>query len=346
MIREMIGKLVERKDLTEEEAKAAMEQIMDGKATESQISAFLTALRMKGETVYEIKAFAEVMRLKSAHITPKVQGRLVDTCGTGGAELKTFNISTIAAFVAAGAGVPVAKHGNRSVTSKCGSADVLEALGVNLKQEPPEVQRSIEKTGIGFLFAPTFHPAMRYAAKTRADICIRTVLNVLGPLTNPAGAKGQVIGVMSQDLVKKITDTLSHLSVEKGLVVYGVDGIDEISTVGKTVIGEIDGDTVKHYELLPTDFDVIKASPDDLYINSVLEGSQVMRGILCNEVAGSKRDAVVINAAAAIYVGGKADTIEEGIDVANDSLNSERAYRKLHDVVRLSGGDLSKLERL
>lgn len=341
MLRECIGKLAEGKQLASEEAKAAMMEIMSGNASESQIGAFLMGLRAKGETVEEITAFAEVMRHKSVRISPKVQGRLVDTCGTGGAPLKTFNISTISAFVAAGAGVPVAKHGNRCVTSKCGSADVLEALGANISQEPHLVEKSIEKIGIGFLFAPTFHPAMRYAIKTRKEIGVRTIFNILGPLTNPAGAKGQLIGVFSEELVKKIPLVMQKLGIEKGLVVYGVDGLDEISTLGKTIVGEVSNDGVKHFELSPSDLGLRKANYRNITISAIEEGSKIMKDILIGEEKSSeRRDIVIANAGAAIYVGEKADNILDGIELAKESIESGRAYRKLMDFIKFTGGSV------
>ncbi|MEW6069230.1 MAG: anthranilate phosphoribosyltransferase, partial [Candidatus Thermoplasmatota archaeon] len=219
MLKELISKIINLEDLEFEVSRTAMEEIMCGSATDAQIAAFITALRMKGESIDEITGFAEVMREKCVRIEPKVRGSLVDVCGTGGAKLKTFNISTISAFVVAGSNVFVAKHGNRSFTSKCGSADLVEALGVNLEAEPKEIERAIEEIGIGFLFAPKFHPAMKYAAKPRKEIGLRTVFNILGPLTNPAGAKAQLIGVFNEELVKKLPPVLNNLRLEHALVV-------------------------------------------------------------------------------------------------------------------------------
>jgi anthranilate phosphoribosyltransferase len=343
MIKEAISKLVENKDLRENEAKEAMLEIMEGKATESQISAFLTALRIKGETQAEFTAFAQIMREKSVRIYPKVQGRLVDTCGTGGASLKTFNISTVSAFVAAGAGVPIAKHGNRSVTSKCGSADVLEALGANISQEPSLVEKSIEKIGIGFMFAPTFHPAMKYAVKPRKEIGVRTVFNILGPLTNPAGAKGQLIGVFSEELVKKITPVVQKLGIESGLVVYGTDGLDEISTLGKTMVGEVNNGDIKYFYLSPSDLGFKKADHKNITISTMDEGVRIMKDILSgNEKNNERNDIVMANAGAAIYVCGKADSIMDGIELARESVKSGRAHKKLVDFIKLSRGEAKK----
>lgn len=343
MIKEAISKLVESKDLTDNEAKEAMLEIMEGKATESQISAFLMALRIKKETPTEFTAFAQIMREKSVRIAPKVKGRLVDTCGTGGAPLKTFNISTISAFVAAGAGVPIAKHGNRCVTSKCGSADVLEELGANISQEPSLVEKSIESLGIGFLFAPTFHPAMKYAIKTRKEIGIRTVFNILGPLTNPAGAKGQLIGVFSEELVKKIPPVIQKLGIEHGLVVYGIDGLDEISTLGKTMIGEVNDGGIKYFELSPSDLGFKTANQKNITISTVDEGARIMKRVLSGDEKNNERnDIVMANAGAAIYVGGKADSITDGIELAKESVKSGRAYKKLTEFIKFSGGILKE----
>jgi anthranilate phosphoribosyltransferase len=239
MIREGIQKLVEGADLTFEESREIMNEVMLGKATNSQTAAFLTALRMKGEVVEELIAFTSVMRSNCCTIHPKVQGRLVDTCGTGGDKIKTFNVSTAAAFVIAGAGVSVAKHGNRAVTSKSGSADVLEKLGLNINLEPKTVEGIIEKVGVGFMFAPTFHPAMKYAAETRREIGIRTVFNVLGPLTNPACANAQLLGVYDSKLVVPMAFALERLGCVEAMVVHGLDGLDEISTIGKTAIAHL-----------------------------------------------------------------------------------------------------------
>ena len=234
MIKENIKKLVNGADLTHEESAASMKEIMSGEATNTQIGAFLTALRMKGETSNEITAFTSVMKQYCNQISPTVKGRLVDTCGTGGDKIKTFNISTTAAFVVAGADVAVAKHGNRSVTSKCGSADVLEMLGLNLSIVPEDVERAIEEVGVGFMFAPAFHPAMKYAIGPRREVGIRTVFNVLGPLTNPADANAQLLGVYDPRLTEPLANSLKSLGSEEAMVVHGLNGLDEISTIGKT----------------------------------------------------------------------------------------------------------------
>ena len=254
MIREGIQKLIEGTDLTYEESGAIMNEVMSGKATNSQTAAFLTALRMKGEAVDEIIAFASVMKSHCRLIHPKVQGRLVDIVGTGGDKIKTFNVSTAAAFVIAGAGIPVAKHGNRAVTSKSGSADVLEKLGLNLTLEPQAIEGIIEQVGVGFMFAPAFHPAMKYAAEPRKEIGIRTVFNILGPLTNPASASAQILGVYDAKLVEPMAYALQKLGCQEAIVVHGLDGLDEISTVGKTVIAHLKDGIVKVSEVSPADF--------------------------------------------------------------------------------------------
>ena len=261
MIREGIQKLIEGRDLTFNESSEIMREVMSGKTTNAQTASFLTALRMKGEVVEELIAFTSIMRSNCCSIQPKVQGRLVDTCGTGGDKIKTFNVSTAAAFVIAGAGVAVAKHGNRAVTSKSGSADVLGKMGLKINLEPKEVESIIERIGIGFMFAQTFHPAMKYAAETRREIGIRTVFNVLGPLSNPACANAQLLGVYDSKLVVPIAFALDKLGCLEAMVVHGVDGLDEISTVGKTVIAHLKKSNVTKLEFVPSNFPHMVHSP-------------------------------------------------------------------------------------
>ncbi len=347
MIREGIQKLVEQSNLTPRESAEIMREVMSGKATNAQTAAFLTALRMKGETVEELIAFASVMRANCCTIHPKVQGRLVDTCGTGGDKLKTFNVSTAAAFVIAGAGIPVAKHGNRAVTSKSGSADVLEKLGLNLTLQPPAVQAAIEHVGIGFMFAPAFHPAMRYALEPRREIGIRSVFNLLGPLTNPACANAQLLGVYDSKLVVPIADSLEKLGCEEAMVVHGLEGIDEVSTVGKTAIAHLREGKVTKHEFLPEDFGVKKATIADLQSSTVDENAKILFEILRGNLEGdAKTDFVLVNAAAGIIVSGKAADFKEGIQIAQQTLVSGSAYAKLKALVSVSGGDLQKLEEL
>ena len=342
-MKEFIIKLIDGEDLSTEEAEKAMKAIMGGEATQAQIGSFLTALRMKGETMKEISACARIMRDFSERITPRVRGTLVDTCGTGGDEIKTFNISTIAAFIAAGAGIPIAKHGNRSVTSKAGSADLLEVLGVRIDCPPKEVQRCIEKAGIGFMFAPIFHKAMKYAIGPRKEIGIRTGFNVLGPLTNPANAQAQILGVFNAGLTSRLAGALRSLDVEKALVVHGLDGLDEISTFGSTQITELSPEGIRTYRVKPEEFGLRRASIGDLTGGDADYNAGVTIDLLKNCVKGPKRDVVALNAAAAIYVGGKAESIGEGISLAEESIDSGKAYLKLAMLVRETGGDLSKL---
>jgi anthranilate phosphoribosyltransferase len=320
---------------------------MSGKATNSQTAAFLTALRMKGESVEELIAFASVMKSNCCQIHPKVQGRLVDTCGTGGDIVKTFNVSTAAAFVIAGAGISVAKHGNRAVTSKSGSADVLEKLGFNLNLEPKTVEGIIEKVGVGFMFAPAFHPAMKYAADTRKEIGIRTVFNILGPLTNPACANAQILGVYDQKLVVPMGYALGQLGCEEAMIVYGFDGLDEISTVGKTVIAHLKKGNVAKLEFVPSNFGVKTAKIADLQSSTAEESAEILFNILSGKKIGdAKSDIVLVNSAAGIIVGGKAENFKEAMEIARNSIENGAAYNKLKDLIKASGGSLQRLEEL
>jgi anthranilate phosphoribosyltransferase len=345
MIREGIQKLVDGNDLTPEESGEIMREVMSGKATNSQTAAFLTALRMKGEAVEELIAFASVMKSNCHQIHPHVRGRLVDTCGTGGDKVKTFNVSTVAAFVIAGAGLSVAKHGNRAVTSKSGSADVLEKLGLNLNLEPKAIEGIIEKVGIGFMFAPVFHPAMKYAIQPRREIGIRTAFNLIGPLTNPAGANAQLLGVYDQKLVVPMAYALRQLGCEEAMVVHGLDGLDEISTVGKTVITHLKkGDVVK-LEFAPSNFGVKTAKTADLQSSTPEESAEMLFKILSgNVIDDAKSEIVLVNSAAGIIVGGKAENFKEGMEIARKSIKSGAAYTKLKDLVQASGGSLQTLE--
>ncbi len=345
MIRESISKLVEGFDLSYQEAFDTMTEIISGSATDSQIGSFLTALRMKGETVEELQAMARVMKNYAVQVYPQIKGRLVDTCGTGGDRLKTFNISTTSAFVVAGAGVAVAKHGNRSVTSKCGSADVLEEIGLNLDMTAEQVKESIENTGIGFLFAPKFHPAMKRVVGPRKEIGVRTVFNILGPITNPAHASAQLIGVYDQKLVEKMAHTLKGLGCEAAAVVHGLDGIDEISTVGKTKIALLAEGTVNVTVKSPSDFGVPTAKIEDLKASSTAENAKTTVKIL-HGMNGPKRDAVLVNAAAGIMLGEATNDIKEAMELARRSIDNGHALRKLEGLIKASGGALSKLKEL
>ncbi|MBI5253120.1 MAG: anthranilate phosphoribosyltransferase [Euryarchaeota archaeon] len=335
-MKEFIGKLVEGKDLTVSEAEEAMKLIMSGAATQAQIGAFLTALRMKGETVAEITACAKIMRSFASKINPKVNGTLVDTCGTGGDKIKTFNISTIAAFVVAGAGIYVAKHGNRSVTSKAGSADVLEALGVKIDLPPKQVERCIESTGIGFMFAPVFHPAMKHAIGPRKEIGIRTVFNILGPLTNPASANAQLLGVYDAALTERIAKVLKLLGSKRVLVVHGLGGLDELSTFGETKISELEEGRVITYRVKPEDFGIKRAQVNELLGGDLEFNKNVVLDVLKNGEKGARRDIVALNAAAGIYAGGRTHSIKEAMGVANEYIDSGAAYKKLQALVRES----------
>ena len=348
MIKEAIQLLIERKELSFEVAQQSMREIMGGEATSAQVGAFLTSLRMKGETVDEITAFALVMRENAVRINPHVIGRKVDTCGTGGDHLKTFNVSTTSALVAAGSGITIAKHGNRSVTSKCGSADVLEAVGVNLAAPPTVIQSAIEQVGIGFMFAPAFHPAMKNAVVPRREIGIRTVFNILGPLTNPANANAQVLGVYDSNLVEPLAKVLHKLGTEEALVVHGMDGLDEVSTIGRTKLAWVKDGEIVTREITPQDLKLRQAKPNEISGFDVDQSARLMVKILngSEEKNSSRLQMVLANAAAAILVGGKTDDMAAGIELARESINSGQAYEKLKGLVEFTNGDESKLERI
>ncbi len=347
MIRECIQKLIEGTDLSFDEATQVMQEVMTGQATNAQTGAFLTALRVKGESVEELIAFASVMRSQCRQIKPKVHGRLVDTCGTGGDKIKTFNVSTASAFVIAGAGIPVAKHGNRGVTSKSGSADVLEKLGLNLNMAPEAVQAAIEKVGIGFMFAQTFHPAMKFAAQPRKEIGIRTVFNILGPLTNPASANSQLLGVYDPKLTVPLANALSKLDCEEAMVVHGLDGLDEISTLGKTHIAWLKQGQVCELEASPKFFGLKQAQAADVKVSTPEESAEILFQILSGKnLSNSKAEMVLVNSAAGIIVGGKADDFKEAMQLAKESISSGAAYGKLKELISVSGGSLQSLEEL
>ncbi len=334
MIKEAIDTLVSGNSLTFEEAAGVMEEIMSGEATPAQFAALVTALRIKGETVDEIAGLASVMRAKAIPVvvTPPV----VDTCGTGGDNSYTFNISTTAALVAAGSGLRVAKHGNRAMTSHCGSADVLEVLGVKIDLGAEAVAECLERVGIGFMFAPTFHPAMRYAAAPRREIGIRTVFNILGPLTNPARVESQVIGVPSEEIGNKIALVLHRLGTKHSLVMHGIDGMDEISISGRSLVWEVDEQGVSPpYETSPPDFGFKEASLSKIKGGKPEENAEMLRRLLGGE-KGPRRDVVVMNAAAALVAGNQAADLKEGARLAEEAIDSGRALEKLDGLVRLS----------
>lgn len=329
MIREAIRKVVEGGDLTREEAVGAMTEIMDGEASPAQVACFITALRMKGETVEEITGFVKVMREKAVKVRPKCVD-LVDTCGTGGDKLDTFNISTTSTFVIVGAGVTVAKHGNRAASSTCGSADVLEALGVDLSLDAERVAICIDNAGMGFMFAPMMHPAMKHAVGPRKEIGIRTVFNILGPMTNPAGAKRQVIGVFSPDFTETMANVLKALGTERAMVFHGLAGLDEMSTLGETRISELRDGEVRTYTLHPSDIGLNTAKPEELAAGSgsVADNVQALLSVLDGE-KGARRDIVLLNAAAALTVAGKTTDLREGIALAAETIDSGAAMAAL-----------------
>ena len=335
MIREAIEKLIRGADLTQEEAAQVMEEIMTGEATPAQFGAFVIGLRLKGETVDEMTGLAAVMRDKSLKV--EFEGPSVDTCGTGGDDLGTFNISTTAAFVVAGAGIVVAKHGNRAMTSKSGSADVLEKQGIKIDLGPEGVKRCMEEAGIGFMFAPRFHPAMKFAAQPRREIGVRTVFNILGPLTNPAGAEAQVLGVPTDSVGEKMVQVLQRLGSKRAIVVHAEDGLDEISLNSNTNVWELKDRSIKHYTIGPDDLGLAPASLQSLAGGSVEDNADTMTEVL-KGASGPRRDVVVANAAGGIVAGGKAANLREGVQVAQESIDSGRALEKLKLLREVSQG--------
>jgi len=336
MIKEAINRLVSTADLTESEMISVMNEVMTGAASPAQIASLITALRMKGETVAEITGAARVMREKATRIeTPATD--VVDTCGTGGDGSMTFNISTAAAFVSAGAGVTVAKHGNRSVSSKCGSADVLKTLGVNIEAEVARVERCIREAGIGFLFAPLLHGAMKYAAPVRRELGIRSIFNLLGPLTNPAGAKRQIIGVYDAALTDIVAMVLNNLGSLHAFVVRGEDGLDEITLTRETRVTELKDGFIRTYHVKPEDFGFTRCSPEDLKGGDTEVNARIVLDVL-NGKKGPTRDIVILNSAAAIVAGAKAVHIEEGIAIARGSIDSGAALDKLEQLKRITNG--------
>ncbi|MFC1846606.1 anthranilate phosphoribosyltransferase [Chloroflexota bacterium] len=333
MIKEAIKTLVEGNSLTTAQAQEVMQEIMDGEATPAQFGAFVTALRLKGETVDEIIGLAKTMRAKAVPVD--IDEPLVDTCGTGGDAAGTFNISTAAAFVAAAAGLKVAKHGNRAMSSNCGSADVLEALGVKIDHGAEGVKRCIEEVGIGFMFAVVFHPAMKYAAPPRCEIGIRTVFNILGPLTNPAGARAQVIGVADETMAARIAQALQGLGCCHGLVVHGESGIDEIAISGRSLIYEVKDGKIKNYYISPADFGLSEHNIESIKGSTAEENAEILRKILGGE-KGPRRDIVLMNAAAALLAGDKAENLREGFKMAEETIDSGKAKAKLEQLIAFS----------
>ena len=338
MIREAIARVVEGQHLTMEEMTLTMEEITSGQATPAQIASLITALRLKGETVEEITAAARVMRDKAVPIKV-ARGPdapvLVDTCGTGGDQIHTFNISTATAFVVAGAGVRVAKHGNRSVSSSCGSADVCEALGINLDLSSEEVARSVDEHGIGFLFAPALHGTMKHAIGPRREIGIRTIFNILGPLTNPAGAEVQILGVFRKDLPGVMAEVLGKLGCRRALVVHGEDGMDEITTTGSSHVAEWHDGRVRQYKVHPEDFGIPVGTIDEIRGGNAEENARIILELFEGK-KGGKRDIVLLNAGAALHAAGSADTIEKGIELARQAIDEGKAMEKLQAMIRHS----------
>jgi anthranilate phosphoribosyltransferase len=336
MFAALIEKLQRRQDLTTEEAAAAMEEIMEGRAQPAQIAGLLVALSMKGERPAEIVGLARTMRSRAARLS-RDHAPVFDTCGTGGDRAHTFNVSTIAALVLAACGVRVAKHGNRSVSSQCGSADLFEALGVLITADPPVVERCLDQAGIAFFFAPTFHPSMRHAGPTRRDLGVRTAFNLLGPLTNPAGASRQLVGVPRPELTELVARSLALLGSDRAWVVHGADGLDEISTTGYTKVSECRGGAVNTFYVHPADFGMPKASPSQLRGGDASANADIARAILAGE-KGAPRNIVLLNAAASLLIAEQASTIAEGIQQAAAALDSGRAGQVLDTLVRISNG--------
>ncbi len=330
MIKEAINILVQGINLSEDEMVECMNEIMEGKATDAQIGAFLTALRIKGETVEEITGAAKVMRAKAARI--KAPEGVVDTCGTGGDMAHTFNVSTTTAIVVAAAGVPVAKHGNRSVSSKSGSADVLEALGVKIDLPPEKVEQCLEETGFGFLFAPLFHPAMKYAIGPRREMGIRTIFNILGPITNPAGAKRQILGVFSDRLTEPLAEVLGRLGAEDVMVLHGEDGLDEVTITDGTKVSRLKDSRVENFYVSPEDFGFKRATLDDISGGTAEENAAITREILKGQ-KGPKRDMVLMNAALTLVVAGKTADLKEAAEMARETIDSGDAFRKLEQII-------------
>ncbi|MBU4076783.1 MAG: anthranilate phosphoribosyltransferase [Euryarchaeota archaeon] len=340
-MKEYILKLIENKALTSEEAEIAISKIFT-EATDAQIAAFLTALKLKGETPDEIAGLARGMKKAANLIRPNVKGTLVDTCGTGGDSTGTINVSTGAAIVAAAAGVPIAKHGNYSITSKSGSADVLRELGIRIDMPPQEVEKTIENVGIGFMLAPVFHPSMKRVGQIRRDIGFRTVFNILGPLTNPAGAQAQVIGVFDGSMCETMANVLKILGTKRALVVHG-SGLDEISNTGETQIVELNNGKITKYTVTPEKLGVKRADVTEILGGTPEENAKDIVDVM-NGKKGAKRDIIAINAGAALFVGGKAESLAAGIKMAAHTIDSGKALDKLKDFVK-AAGDPEKLAR-
>jgi anthranilate phosphoribosyltransferase len=333
MIKSAINLLVSNINLSEIEMAECINEIMEGKATDAQIGAFLTALRIKGETVEEITGAARIMREKATTI--KAPDGVLDTCGTGGDMSHTFNISTTTALVVAGSGVPVAKHGNRSVSSQSGSADVLEALGVKIDLSPQKVEKCLFETGFGFLFAPIFHPAMKYAVGPRREIGIRTIFNILGPITNPAGAKRQILGVFASRLTEILANVLGNLGAVDAIVVHGEDGLDEISISSRTRVSRFNNGNTKNFYIEPEDFGISRNSIEHI-IGGTKEDNATITLSIINGEKGPRRDIVLINSAVALIAAGKTEDFKTALNIAKDAIDSGRTSKKLEELKRVS----------
>lgn len=331
----ILAKLSEGKDLTKDEAMYTQDMILTGQATEAQIACILTALKMKGETLDEITGFASVLRDKANTISPDVDN-YVDLVGTGGDCTYSFNISTTSAFVVAASGLPVAKHGNRSISSKSGAGDVLEALGVNIAADPDVVKKCVEKVGIGFMFAPHFNPAMKYVGKVRKDLGFRTIFNILGPLSNPSRAKAMVVGVYTSKLTDVIAKAMMNIGVERAFVVSGCDNMDEITLTGGTTISEIKDGRVNTFTVTPEQFGFKRCGLDELQGGDGTVNAGITKDILSGKEKGAKRDIVLLNAGATLYVGGMADSIQAGIRLAQETIDSGKALKTLEALVNAS----------
>ena len=334
-LKEILAKLSEGKDLTKDEAMYTQDMILTGQATEAQIACILTALKMKGETLDEITGFAAVLRDKANTISPDVDN-YVDLVGTGGDCTYSFNISTTSAFVVAASGLPVAKHGNRSISSKSGAGDVLEALGVNIAADPDVVKKCVEEVGIGFMFAPHFNPAMKYVGKVRKDLGFRTIFNILGPLSNPSRAKAMVVGVYTSKLTDVIAKAMMNIGVERAFVVSGCDNMDEITLTGGTPISEIKDGRVNTFTVTPEQFGFKRCGLDELQGGDGTVNAGITKDILSGKEKGAKRDIVLLNAGATLYVGGMADSIQDGIRLAQETIDSGKALKTLEALVNAS----------
>lgn len=330
MIKEAIHKVIQKEDLSFETAKQVMDEIMNGQATNAQIASFLTALRMKGETVEEITACAQVMREHCTKLEHDLD--VMDIVGTGGDEAFTFNISTVSAFIVAAAGIPVAKHGNRSVSSKCGAADLLEMLGAKLDLTSSQSAQILKQTNLCFMFAPVYHASMKYAAPVRKEMGARTIFNILGPLANPASASIQLLGVYDKTLIEPLAKVLANLGVKRAMVVHGNDGLDEITLTNTTEVCEINNGNLTFYILDPREYGFELCESKELVGGDAAENAQIARSILQGE-KGAKRDIVLLNSAACLYLAGKADSISEGIAIAADLIDSGKAYEKMSEFV-------------